>query len=157
FSTINRVKVEVVSAYAKTNAGKAQIADALLQKNAIDAHDYVNVLQTGQLDFALEDEDTELINIRSENELLAIGQQPIVYPLDNHRRHAVAHKKVVDNPDVRQRPEVLEAVREHILGHLQAEQQLDPALLELCGLPPKPAPPPPPPGPGPGGPPHGPP
>lgn len=138
FEGINRVKVEVVSSFAKTTAGKLQIADSLLQKGAITPDKYVHLLQTGQMDFILEDQDTEMINIRMENEMLAIGEHPIVSPLDNHQRHAQLHRAVIDNPDARKRPEVMQAVREHILMHLQASQTTDPMLLQFLGQQPVP-------------------
>ena len=66
------------------------------------------------------------------------GQNPIVSPLDTHQMHITEHRSVLADPELRQDPELVRNVIEHIQGHLDALRNTDPALLQLTGQQPLP-------------------
>lgn len=168
FEGFDRVEVQQGNPGMRSPAYRVQIAQDLLQAQLIQTpQQYIEVFETGNLDSMTEAHMTALLNIRRENELLAIGQKPKMVVTDPHRDHILEHASVLSNPDARaMTPEaqaVQEAVTAHIQEHIQALRTTDPGLLMLLGqaplpppgMPPTGAPPPGPPGPnaGPPGPP----
>lgn len=156
FKRIKRVLVEIGNPLSQTAAGRITMADSLLERQLIHStEEYVEVLTTGRIDPMTQSLRHELLNIRSENEQLARGEDPVVVDLDDHRLHAREHRAVLSNPEVRRKPNVVAAVLQHIQKHQDALYLTDPLLLDLVGQqPPMPqAPPeggPPPGGPAPG-------
>ncbi|CAM6000302.1 unnamed protein product [Sphagnum balticum] len=154
---IDRVVVDLGNPLSKTTAGKLEMANNLLQQGLIKRpEDYIMVMKTGNLDTMMEGDMAELMNIKSENELLARGEKPIAVSVDNHVLHIKEHKSVIASPDARKNPQIIQATLAHIQEHINDLRNVDPGLLNVLGYPPlPPAPPPPgsqPPGPPPGGP-----
>jgi hypothetical protein len=141
---VSRVQVEVVSALSKTQAGRIEIANNLLDKGLIKRPEqYIAVLTSGKLEPIIEAEQSELLNIRAENEVLAeAGDVPTILT-DNHALHIREHKCVLDNPDSRQNEDVVASVLAHIQQHLTIWAQTDPNVLMATGQQPMQAPPPP--------------
>jgi hypothetical protein len=101
----------------------------------------LSVIETGKLEPLIEAEQAELLNIRSENELLQSGRPATVIALDNHQLHIREHKVVLDDPAAREDPNVTQATLAHIQEHLaqwQALSAAQPALLQVLGLQPIP-------------------
>jgi hypothetical protein len=125
-ANIDRVVVDVGSPVSKTVAGKIQIAQDLLNMGMIKTPEqYLQVLQTGNLDTMIEGDTAELMYIRSENEKFSEGENVPVVVTDNHILHIQEHKAVLASPEARQDPVVLEATLNHINEHiamLQAPQ-----------------------------------
>ena len=140
---MSRVQVEVVSALSKTQAGRVDIADNLLQAGMIKRPEqYIAVITSGKLDPVIEAEQSELLNIRAENEVLAeAGDVPTILT-DNHALHIREHRCVLDNPDSRRDEAVVEATLAHIQQHLSIWAQSDPNVLMATGQQPMQAPPP---------------
>ena len=139
---IDRVQVEVTSPLAKTYAGKLQIAQDLLQSGMIKTpEDYFTVLRTGNLDPLTDASTTELLSIRKENEDLVEGKPVLVMPTDNAPLHIKEHLSILDNPEVRRNPEIVQRILSHVLIQQrtwqQATQEL-PDLLMVKGIPPAP-------------------
>lgn len=153
---IDRVVVDLGNPLSKTTAGKLEMANNLLQQGLIKRpEDYIMVMKTGNLDTMMEGDMAELMNIKSENELLAKGQSAIVVTVDNHALHIKEHKSVIASPQARQNPQIVNAVLGHIQDHINELRNVDPGLLNVLGYAPLP-PAPPPPGAVPPGPPQGP-
>lgn len=147
-SGVSRVHVETVSALSKTQAGRVEMANNLLQNGMIRRPEqYLSVLNSGRLDPVVEAEQSELMNIRAENELMAKGESPFVLLTDNHALHIREHRTVLDSPDARMDQAAVEAALAHIQEHIQVWSQTDPNVLAATGQQPMVAPPPPPPGP----------
>lgn len=138
----SRVEVQIASALSKTQAGRVQIADNLLQNQMIKRPEqYLAVIETGKLEPVVEAEQAELLNIRSENELLQEGQIPTAIAIDNHPIHIREHKTVIDDPEARNNPSVVEATLAHIQEHMMQWQQMSmasPQILQSLGIPPIP-------------------
>ncbi len=157
---INRVGVEQVNPMSKTAAGRMTMADNMLKSGLIKtAQHYFEVVMTGTLDSLYEHETSQIMMIRSENEDLSDGKPAKAVLTDQHKLHIVEHATVLDSPEVRTNPQIVNAVIAHIQEHIQILKTAPPELLQLLGeqsLAPPPAPPPgagAPPA-GPGGPPH---
>lgn len=165
---IDRVIVKVADPAARTPGFFLQMADNLLAKGLVTAQQYLTVVQTGTLDPLTEPRQIEMMNIRSENELLSDGKPARAVMTDNHPIHIQEHANVLANPSARgPDPKAAAAQQQalaHIMEHLQQWTTAPPELLAALNIPPPPAAPPilppgmPPPGaagpgPGPGGPP----
>lgn len=157
---ISRVVVDAGNPLAKTTSGRIQIAQDLLKVPGLihSAEQYIQVVTTGSLDSMVESQQSELMLIKSENEMMAEGKQ--VHPasaVDAHKLHIKEHKSVIATPSARENPQVVAACMAHIQDHINQLKTVDPALLNLIGeqsLMPPPSPPGAPAGPGgPGGPP----
>lgn len=133
-TNINRVVVDIGNPLARTTAGRVQMAEQMLQMNLLKTPEqYFQVINTGKLDTVFEGEVHELILIKQENERMMDGNNPIVSPLDKHKTHIQEHKSVLADSELRENPEVVKVVMEHIQGHLDALRHTDPALLQLVG------------------------
>jgi hypothetical protein len=141
---INRVSVEQVNPISQTAAGRQTIADTLMKTGLIKTPEhYLEVLTTGRLDSLYEHETSQIMLIRSENEDLSDGKKPIAVITDQHKLHIQEHSTVLDSPEARSNPQIVELVTAHIQEHIQLLRTTDPALLQLLGeqpLPPSPAP-----------------
>lgn len=144
-SSINRVIVDVGNPLSRTTAGRVQMAEQMLQMNLLKTpQEYFQVINTGKLDSAFEGDLHELFLIKQENEKMMEGQSPLVSPIDQHKVHISEHRGVLADSDIREQPEIVRVVMDHIQKHLDALRQTDPDLLMLVGE--QPLPPPQPPG-----------
>jgi len=133
-SDVNRVIVDVGNPLSRTTAGRVQMAEQMLQMQAIRTPEqYFQVLNTGRLDVMYEGEMSELLLIKQENEKLLEGDFPLVSPMDQHRIHIGEHKSVLANPELRNNPELVRMVMDHVNEHLQMLRTTDPDLLQLIG------------------------
>lgn len=141
---IDRVVVESTSAASKTTAGKIQIAQDLLQSGLIrNAREYITVVDTGQLEAFTESELSENILVRAENEDMRQGKPVSALIIDDHKLHVLEHRSILNNPDSRRDPKLVQAVLSHIQDHIEMARQLqqtNPALLAMIGEPPLPFP-----------------
>jgi hypothetical protein len=138
-SLVNRVVVEPVSALSKTISGKMELANNLLEKGMIEnPRQYINILQTGQLDAAIEGVSHENLNIRAENEAIRDGRPVTVIITDNHKAHILEHKTIIANPEAREDPEFVMRTLTHIQDHLNAWRSADAAILMITGQEPPP-------------------
>ncbi len=139
---VSRVDVRQSSALSKTTAGRVEIAQNLLEQGMIsNPQDYLMVLETGRLDVATEDETSESLSVRSENETMRDGEpvQPII--TDNHVLHIQKHKAILSDPAMRRDPKLTELVLGHIAEHLDLWQSAPMPLLMATGQQPPPPPP----------------
>lgn len=134
-SEINRVTVDVGSPLSRTTAGKLSILESLAQAGLIKNMDqYLQVLQTGTLEPAIEGETAELMLIRSENEKLGEGAGDVIaVATDNHSMHIQEHKSVLASPESRSNPAIVQATLAHIQEHINLLSTVDPNLLAMMG------------------------
>lgn len=138
---IKRVKISLGNPFAKTQAGRVEIATQLLNQQQIDGAQFMNIVSTGQLESYLEPKVAEDSYLRLENEQMMRGQQPVLSPLDNHIKHMQNHHTLLALPTVRSNSAVLALVLEHIQEHLATMTELsvtNPAMLDIAlGNPPR--------------------
>ena len=116
-SDYNRVVVDTANPLTKTTAGRAEIANNLLQQGLISPEQYITVLETGNLNAATEDITTQDDLCRKENEVLRKGQNPIILGTDDHEFHIQYHMSILNDPVVRTQPELVQGILDHVEEH----------------------------------------
>jgi len=133
-TNINRVVVSSGNPLSKTNAGRMQMASELLQYGLLkNPKDYLSILESGNLDVALEEDQKEANLITSENEMLLNGTKPTALELDAHMRHINSHKSILADAKMRENPQLLQNVLAHVGEHLEILRTADPTLLAAIG------------------------
>lgn len=140
---IKRVFIKQSNSIQDTAAGKMTLFDNLMKiPGAITRPEQgIQVMTTGRLEPAYDDKQKELLTIRQENEMLAKGEHVQAVYTEMHPLHIDQHRYVILDPQTKSRPEVIQAVQNHMNEHLQVWSQTDPLLLQAMGIPPFPAPP----------------
>lgn len=158
---IDRVVVQLGSPFLQTDAGKAQMAQDLLNSpSGLNPREYLEVIETGSLEPLTEGPHREMMYIKQENEMLADGGVVKAVLTDDDMLHIQEHKNVIADGRLRmatdpQAVKIVQNTLTHIAEHEQNfvfKQQNRPVLMALL----KQAPPAPPPAPGGGAPPPGP-
>lgn len=130
--SVRRIKVDLSSPLLRTAAGRVQLADRLLERQAITAQQYLDVVATGRLSPILDGPRAELSLIKSENERLSDGQPVRATPMDNHRLHIQEHKVILADPGIRFNDELMTEILNHIQEHVEMAQE-HPAIMILTG------------------------
>ena len=133
-NAIGRVIVSVGNPLAKTTAGRVQMAEQLLQMGLItNTKQYLQIINTGEIEDAFEGDFKELMNIKRENEFLMEGKGDQVYALylDSHKEHIMEHRTLISDPDLRQDQHLVQTVMAHIQEHIDMLRTVDPDLLLL--------------------------
>jgi len=134
--TINRVVVDVGNSLSQTAAGRAEMADNLIQMGLIKSpEDYFSVINTGRLDTMTEGIVNQNILIRTENERLMDGSVNVVaIDTDAHSQHIKEHRDILNDPDTRMNDvEFVQRTLAHIQQHIEALRNVDPDLLAMLG------------------------
>jgi len=131
---VKRVVVDVGNPLARTTAGRVQMAEQLAQMKLIqNPQQYFMVIETGRIDTMFEGDMSVLLNIKRENEDLMAGKEVFAVLLDKHKMHIMEHQSVINDPDLRQNPELLTLVQNHIQEHIDILRTADPDILALVG------------------------
>jgi len=142
---IDRVIVDLGNPMSRTTGGRVAMADNLLEKGMIKTpQEYLTVLNTGQLEPAIQGTEAELALIRQENDDLLEGKDVVGLAFDKHLLHMQEHSVLFANPEIRRSPQLLQKALEHWQWHKQTYQTQDPIVAMVSGEPPAPMPPPPP-------------
>lgn len=130
---ISRVICDTANPLTKTSAGRVEIANQLLATpNMIKTPEqYLSVLTTGNLEPLYEHDQSQLNLIRAENERLMEGGQASAFLTDDHPIHILEHSCVLNSPEARENPQVVNAVQAHIQQHLDIAKQMDPSLAMI--------------------------
>ena len=111
----------------RTLGGRVQVAELLLEKQAVSPDEFVTVIKTGKLDKLTEAEDNQLQLIHEENdELFAGGQSHVAQPHHNHMLHIRRHLAQADSEAGRRFPEVGMAFQSAALMHKEFLTFVDP-------------------------------
>lgn len=117
-----------------TTAGRAQVAENLLQMGLIDSPEkYLMVMNTGNLDYLTEGKMDEMTTIKGENEAMVRGEEVIAIFSDNHALHIKEHRDVLADYILRRDPELVQSVLDHMQEHINLLQTTDPNLLAIIG------------------------
>lgn len=136
----------------RTYAGRTELADKLYEKGEINGKQYMNVIQTGQIESSLEGQEARYELARKENEMLAEGKPVKPMPGQPHILHAQEHYAVLSDPDLIMRanagePEagqIVEQALAHIMEHKLLHETQEPFWFAVSGeQPPPPQMPPP--------------
>ena len=126
---VSRVFCDIANPLTKSTSGKLEIADNLMQAGLIkNPEDYVTMIETGNLEDLTESSIHENLLIRSENEKLQNGQNVSALMIDNHRLHILHHKAVLNNPEARDNPDIVQVTLAHIQDHVEQWATINPNL-----------------------------
>lgn len=143
-SAIHRVIVDMGNPLSRTAAGRVQMAEQLAQMKLIkNPAQYFQVITTGKLDSVYEGDMGQLLLMQRENEKLMEGRPVLVAPTDLHAAHIEKHGEVLNDPELREDPNYIRNVMDHIQAHMDALRNTDPDLLTILRqqpLPPVPSP-----------------
>ena len=118
-SLIDKVTVKTGNPLSQTTSGRLQIAESLLAGGFIKNHqDYIQVMETGNLEPILESSDMEISLIKDENDGLGQGPIPDAVVFDDHVTHIAEHKVLLASVEARKNPELIQNVVKHIQSHL---------------------------------------
>lgn len=139
-SNVLRVTVKTASALSKTTAGRAEIADKLLERQMVTPQEYMQIIQTGQLEPTFAGPVGELTCIKSRCEKLMRMQPapPLVW--DNHQLCVREFKELL-NTEARDDPQLAKHISDTINQQFQLWGQLSresPDMLMAIGCPPLP-------------------
>lgn len=145
--SVSTVVFEPVNPVLQTAAGKAQLAEMMVEKGMItNPKRLIEVYTTGNINVLLEDDVAKEEAIIEENEQLSDGKMVEAVITENHQDHIKGHQAVISMPNAKQDPELVQRVLMHIQKHIELWQQAsatNPALLAATGqqvLPPMPIP-----------------
>lgn len=137
---IERVSVDLGNPIMQTLGGRFDIAQGWAQMGIMkDPKQIEAFMRTGELDQITEDDFSDMILIREENEAIKKGENPPVMMLDNHSEHILGHKRIFSALDVRAEPNIVSAGLAHIQSHIDMMRQVPPDLASVIsgqGLPP---------------------
>lgn len=99
---IDRVTVTLGSAFLQTDAGRAQVAQDLLNSpSGLNPREYLEVLETGSLEPLTEGPHREMMYIKQENEMLMDGEPVKAVLTDDDKLHIQEHKNVIADARLR--------------------------------------------------------
>lgn len=134
-ASISRVTVEMGNPLSRTIAGKLQLAQDMLQSQLLKTpEEYITVATTGRLEPLYEANVSQMDLIKQENEVMSDGDETPVMITDDHRLHILEHAIVLNSPEARQQPNVVQSVTNHLQSHINMLNQADQTILTLNGI-----------------------
>ena len=132
--SINRVIVDRGNALMNSTAGRAQVAENLLQMGLItNIEDYLMVLNTGNLNVMTDPKVDNSILIISENEAMIRGEVQQAIWSERHSIHIQKHMEVLNDSELKKDPALVQLVLEHVQEHVNILRTADPAILQMIG------------------------
>lgn len=131
---ISRAIVDIGNPVSRTVAGRVEMATQLLQNQMIKRPEqYIQVMETGNLDPIIEDAKRKELLIEAENEALREGKPVMAIFVDDHLDHINCHKYVLAGPEERLDKDLAMRVQMHIQEHVNLLRTIDPGLLNALG------------------------
>lgn len=133
-SNVNRVIVDIGNPLSKTTAGRVQMAEQMLQMGLIKTPEqYIGVINHGKIETMTDGIDKQLLLTKAENEKLISGESPNAVFTEPHSLHIREHRDVLSDPDLKNDPDLVNRVQQHIQEHIDLLRTTDPATLEMLG------------------------
>ena len=127
------VKLERSNPLLKTLAGRMEVGDKLIQMGAVKStQDYMSVLEGAPVSTMYDVDLSENDLIEAENEAFLEGSQVLTLITDDHPRHIMKHKALLNDPAVRLHNQNVGTILEHIREHEQ--MAMDPANAALVAM-----------------------
>lgn len=138
---IDGIDVENGAAILNSTAGVVEIADKLLAAGLVNRDEYLAMLANKRLDPVFDEAQRFEVHVERENEMLARGEEPTVARTDNHPIEMKRHAAVLNSPEARSNPAIVNAVVTHLMTHdaeWLALSQQQPSLAMALGIAPHP-------------------
>ena len=147
---LGRVQLRTRNAASSTTAGVSDQADKLIKAGLIKTpQQFLELMETGNIETLYETEQSENDLINSENDLLREGKIVHAMSTDVHPVHIGQHRQVMNDPELRRLASqfedgganspsvakaagILKAAQDHIIEHLDLQKDTDPVLLAIC-------------------------
>jgi hypothetical protein len=129
---VSRIVVDSANAFTKTTGGKVEVANNLLQSGLITTPEqYLQVIDTGSLEVLVEGRTAQLTLIKSENEALSEGRPVQILMTDDDSLHVLEHSAILNDPEIRQDPNIMGPALQHIMDHINQGKTKDPVLSQM--------------------------
>jgi len=130
---VSKVIVDSANPLTKTSAGRVEIANQLLATpNMIKTPEqYIGVLTTGNLEPLYEHDNSQRMLIKAENEELMEGKPQVAVLTDDDAIHVLEHSCILNSPEARRSPQILQNTLDHIQQHIDNAKSKDPALTTM--------------------------
>lgn len=142
-------RMQAVNPLMQSIAGRIEIASTALKEGLITSfQDYTAVLDGQPLSTIFEADQSEADLIQTENDMLLSGEKlayietdPVtgeqtktlaVLASDLHPKHCKGHKKLLNDPRVRENPELRARVEAHLFLHHRQAVEVDPLFQAMC-------------------------
>lgn len=139
---IARVTVDLGNPLTQTFAGRYELSMDWAQRGIMKSPKQIEAfIRTGNIDQITEDDFSDEILIRGENEEIKRGKMPPVLLLDNHAEHILKHKAIFASPEARSNPGMVKAGLAHIRAHIAEMRNVPPDIAAIIAgqpLPPDP-------------------
>jgi len=135
---VSNVRVEMGNPLTHSLAGQIQLGDTLLERQAITADEYLEIVDGGGLQRRLRRATDQRILVDQENAMLRRGEVPVVSVTDHPTYHPQHHKGVLDSQQARNNPAVRRALIQHLADHQRSwvtASLKNPVILEALGYP----------------------
>lgn len=132
---IDKIIIRYGNPLAQTTSGRIAMANSFMQEGFLKTpQEYIEVVETGDLEPLLEADEAQMHLIREQNEKLRQGQTVPVSLYDNHPLHILEGMAILSNVDTRANVNVIRAVQAFVEQHRQLWIQLSQTAPEICGL-----------------------
>lgn len=129
---IQRVTVDLGNPLTQQMAGRYELAQSWAQLGIMKNPKQIeSFIRTGELDQVTEDDFSDALLIRDENERIRRGEIPPVLMLDNHAEHIIGHKAIFSTPEAREDPAMVETGLAHIMIHIEKMREVPPDLAAV--------------------------
>lgn len=126
---VERVTVDLGNPLTQNIAGRYELAKSWSElKIMTDAKQIESFIRTGNLDQVTENDFSDELLIRDENEQIKRGIVPPVLLLDLHNEHIMKHKAVFSSPEARDEERIVKAGLDHIQWHIDTMREVPPDL-----------------------------
>jgi hypothetical protein len=137
---VDRISIDLGNPLLSNLGGRYELTQQFLQFGAEkNPAKLIEFLSTGQMESFTEDDFSDIILIRTENEAIRRGEVPPVVLFDMHPEHILEHRKIASDLDVRKDPKVMQALLSHIQNHIATVKVIDPDLAAILNIPPLPS------------------
>jgi hypothetical protein len=142
-ANVDRVAMESAPAGTGTLAWKVATVEMLQRMSpeqlaAVPLQQLMNLIRTGEYESLFEDQETNVLRIKSENEGLMDGNVPTVILARTHWIDIPQHLALLSAPDVVNNPKMVDAVLSTVEAKLAAWRSMPPDILMLLKGPPAP-------------------
>ncbi len=138
-ANIDRVIVDLGSPLVQTMQGRYGLVSDWIAQGTIKPQEALTFMRTGELDSGSEASFRNKLLIREENERIRKGERVAAQITDNPIDHILEHRELGSDPAVRDNPQAMQALADHLNEHLMYYQSMNPDLAAIYGLPPLPS------------------
>jgi hypothetical protein len=139
FRSVKRVQVTTANPLQRTTAGRLELFNATkdIEGAYSDPSQVIEMLVSGQYKPTYQAARNIKLGVRWENQQMARGVAvPPAMAGEDWTEEIKEHLALTRIPSIRQRPEIVAIIMEHVMSHLSAAQMTNPLLAMATGTPP---------------------